>query len=201
MEAVYPHEIIHALKAQVAVLDGEGAIIAVNSRWQRSDRLAGATGDCVGKNYLEICAAAVGQGERGAMRVLSRLHRLLDGELESFALAYGCAPRFYRLRATRVAVEPVRVLVAREDITTLLEKRRKLYAATIGLSNVRNQHATRIGEAYEELGQRLAAIALATHAIAQASQPSAPVTTIRMAVDEARQELRVLRQQAESDAG
>jgi PAS domain-containing protein len=204
MEALYPltREVLDALNAHVAVLDGDGVVIAVNNRWRRFGRLNGAISDGVGDNYLDISARAANMGDRAAMRVQRRLRRLLDGELDSFTLAYPCARRTFRLRATVVGRAPVRILVAHEDITSLLDARRKLHSATTGLTDVRNQHAAQVGEAYEELGQRLAAIALATHAIERAGNTSASVNIIRIAVDEAKQELRMLRYlaQGEDDA-
>ena len=200
MEALEVLSALNALKAHVAVLDGAGAVVAVNTRWRRFRPNGASPRASVGDNYLDVCAEAAGQGNRDAVRVHRRLRRLLDGGLDGFGLVYPYNHRFFRLRATRIVAAPVRVLVSHEDITTHLAARRKLRIATAGLTDIRNRHASRIGEAYEELGQRLAAIALAAHAIERASQPSAAVTTIRIAVDEARRELRVLRYRAESEA-
>lgn len=201
MEALYRLEVLNALQAHVAVLDGAGAVMAVNNRW-RCFRPNGASPRAsVGDNYLDVCAEAAGQGNRDAVRVHRRLRHLLDGRLDCFGLVYPYNHRFYRLRATRIAAAPARIMVSHEDITTRVAARRKLHVATAGLTDVRHQHAARIGKAYEELGQRLAAIALATQAIElRASQPSAPVITIKLALDEARRELRVLRSQAKGNA-
>jgi hypothetical protein len=104
------------------------------------------------------------------------------------------------LRATRVADAPVRILLAHEDITAMLRARTERDRAKAGLSDERSRQATRASEAYEELGQRLAAISLATFAIERAGAKSAALATIRHAVSEARQELRLLRYRAEEEA-
>lgn len=198
MEALSPlgREVLDALKAHVAVLDGDGVVIAVNKQWRRFGQLNGATSDGLGESYLDVSNSAASQGDRAAIRVTARLRRLLDGEINTFTLPYTCAHRTFRLRATRVSQSPVRVLVAHEDITSLLDARRKLHGATTVLS----AHAARISEAYEELGQRLAAIALATHAIERGAPAAASVKIIRLAVEEAKQELRMLRYNARDEA-
>jgi hypothetical protein len=203
MEALYPltPEVLDALDAHVAVLDGQGVVIGVNSRWRRGGCVNGVETKCVGDNYLDVCLGGSSLTERAARRVQRRLARLLQGQLESFVLAYRCAGRVFRLRATRVAEAPMRVLLAHEDITRMLEARRKLHDASRGLRRARNRHAVRIDQAYEQLGQRLAAIALATHAIERAGAATPAVNTIRIALDEARLELRRLRYEAETDSG
>ena len=166
MEVLHPltREVLDALNAHVAVLDEVGTVIAVNSGWRRFSQQNGGTSDYVGANYFAVCDPDAKQGERAALRVRDRLRRLIDGELSTFRLIYRCAARTFHLRATRVADSPARLLLAHEDITNVLEARRR--SASIegsGLADVCNEHATRVGQAYEELGQRLAAIALATH--------------------------------------
>jgi len=54
------------------------------------------------------------------------------------------------------------------------------------------REASAAAEAYEELGQRLAVITLALHAIERGGAGSAPAAAIRLAVDEARRQVRFL---------
>jgi hypothetical protein len=198
MEALYPftRDALDALQAHVAVLDEAGRVIEVNKRWRRFGKQNGASSDYVGFNYLEVCAPAAKAGDRRAQRVMKGLRSLLTGEADHFGLAYHCAERTFRLRARRVNEAPVRVFVAHEDITAILRARRERDHAHQGLAEAQREHAIRLDEAYEELGQRLAAITLATQVIERVGIATAAVATIRLAVDEARREVRLLRYEA-----
>ncbi|HEY9218529.1 MAG TPA: PAS domain-containing protein [Phenylobacterium sp.] len=196
MKELFPltRQILDALAAQVVVLDRDGTILAANKRW----RLNRERSDCVGANYLELCFPECDQDKRAA-RVRQRLTRVLTGDLPRFSLACRLDGRAVKMRATRVSEDPVRVLVAHEDITSLLDTGLKLQAARAGLSEASRKRAATIGQAYEELGQRLAAIGLATHAIERTGHAPAAVNTIRIALDEARVELQMLRYLAEQE--
>lgn len=84
--------ILNALTAHIAVLDGNGNIIAINSAWERFARSNGdltlaRTG--VGVNYLDICRQAV-QDDPDAAQVLGGLERVLEGSLREVSIEYPC---------------------------------------------------------------------------------------------------------------
>jgi diguanylate cyclase (GGDEF)-like protein len=117
--------VLDALTAQVAVLDREGRILAVNSAWRRFASTNGQTDPnaCVGMNYLAVCDRALGS-ESGddAAAVASGIRAVLSGERREFAIAYSChSPkkrRWFMLRATPLAdAGPARVVLAHENIT------------------------------------------------------------------------------------
>lgn len=197
MKALNPltSEALDALHAHVALIDDAGVVIGVNKRWRRFGRSNGATSDYLGVNYLAVCGGTGAQGDRAASRAANGLRRLLDGEIDTFGLVYPCDQRVFRLRATRVSEQPATVLVAHEDITSIICARRERNHANADLSEMMTQHAAAIRTACEELGQRLAAITLAAHALQRNSTASAAVTTIQLATDEARHELRQLQRQ------
>lgn len=184
---------IDALHAHVAVLDRSGRILAVNERWRRFGRQNGATSDYVGVSYLDVCARAADEGDARAARVQKGLLHLLNGEGDQFGVAYPCAKRSFRLRASRLAETDARLLVAHEDITALVQARRERDAAAASLVQTSIEHTGLMADVYEELGQRLAAIRLAAAALVGGS-PTA-LATIRLAVDEASHEMRRLRHQ------
>ena len=188
---------IDVLNAHVAVLDATGRVIEVNSSWRRFGRQNDATSDYVGCNYLEVCRKAAAQGDRTAGRAERGLAALLGGRAERFSLAYHCAARTFRLRARTIIHPAARVLIAHEDLTPLLVARRERNRARVRLATVRREHAEGVASLYEEVGQSLAAITLAAQVLDRAPANSSAVTTIRMAVDEARRELRLLRYKVE----
>jgi len=99
---------LDALPANVALLGPTGTILAVNESWRRFAQ----ANDCrdpafgVGRNYLEVCDQAVGDGAEAARLVARRIRDVLTGQQEKFALEYSChAPdeqRWFRLVVTRL---------------------------------------------------------------------------------------------------
>jgi signal transduction histidine kinase len=115
--------VFDTLPSQIAVLDAQGGIVAVNAAWRRFGTDSGASDLAVGlgTNYLSVCArsrdacAEAGEVEDGLRRVLS-------GETESFELEYLCEtperPMWFQLQASRwQGGGPVRLVVSHTDIT------------------------------------------------------------------------------------
>jgi hypothetical protein len=183
---------IDALTAHVAVLDVDGRVIAVNDAWRRYGRQHGATSDSLGADYVALCLLA--SDDPRARRAAKGLRRLLSGEAEHFDLAYASGDRIFRMRARLVNDRPARLVVAHEDITAVVQARQTRAWASRTLSSLHRGHATRAAEVYESVGQRLAAIGLAARSLERAGVGSTALATIRVAVDEAKLELKRLRQ-------
>jgi signal transduction histidine kinase/PAS domain-containing protein len=118
------HAALEALTPSIAVVDGEGTILATNEAWRRFARENGAdpatTGP--GANYLEVCRRARGRFVEGAQDVALGLQRILAKELAAFELEYPCPsrsePRWFLLRATPLQERPG-VVIAHIDVTAL----------------------------------------------------------------------------------
>lgn len=184
---------IDALHANVAIIDHGGLIIAVNERWRRFGRQRNAASDCVGTNYLDVCASAASRGDVLAARVEAGLRRLLDGDAATFGQIYICADRTFRMSARHLGDPYGGIVIAHEDITALLTAKQEHDQSRQSLSDMGQEHADQLSHACEELGQRLAAISLAAQALERGSDPANAIALIYMAVDEARHELRALR--------
>ena len=117
-------EILDALSAHIAVLDGNGTIIAANAAWKR---FAGANdrehaGAFIGSNYLAVCDAAALSGDDDARTVAQGLRDVLAGAIAEFSFEYPChspkQKRWFVLHVTRVShAGPAQLIVAHEDIT------------------------------------------------------------------------------------
>jgi len=177
---------IDSLNANVAVLDHAGQLVQVNEGWRRFGARRNAASDYVGLNYLKVCADAAERGDTGAERVEKGLRRLLDGGADTFGIVYRCGERIFRMSARPVSQPAGGVVVAHQDITALLDARRELYDA-------QHRHVTRVEAAHEELAQRLTAISLAAGALERGGNVDDAITLIKLAVEEARQELKLLR--------
>ena len=123
------------------------------------------------------------------------LKRLLVGDAGTFGLVYDCADRSFRMSARPLSNSLGGIIVAHEDVTALLRAKREQQQTHRSLSEVREDYAGRMARIHEELGQRLAAISMAAAALDQGANVADAVMLIKMAVDEARHELRFLRYQ------
>lgn len=113
---------IDALPHQIAVLDHDGVVIAVNESWKRFARENGASSRAafVGADYLHNCRAAA-ETDIYALRTLVGLGDILAGERDQFSIEYPCrAPgneRWFLMHAARVNQPPAAVVVSHTEIT------------------------------------------------------------------------------------
>ena len=115
-----------ALLANIAIVDADGLIVAVNRAWTAFACDNGGTGDDVGVNYLAVCEAAQGEDGPDAHAIAAGIRAVVSGEQALYELEYPChtptQQRYYVARVTRFEQDGARyALVAHEDIT-----RRKL---------------------------------------------------------------------------
>jgi two-component system sensor kinase FixL len=96
--------ILASLSSQVAVLDREGRIIAVNESWTRFARhgMARDADVGVGACYLDVCRRAAAQGADHAADALAGIQAVLDGSRAGFTLEYACGVPAERWIATTV---------------------------------------------------------------------------------------------------
>jgi two-component system, LuxR family, sensor kinase FixL len=110
--------------ANIAVLDGNGRILAVNAAWQRFAQANGGSTliqSSVGVNYLDICRAAVESGDELAGEALRGLQEVMDGTKTVFSLEYPChspsEERWFQMTVTPAHLEGGGVVVAHLPIT------------------------------------------------------------------------------------
>jgi len=117
--------ILNSLTAQIAMLDSEGVITAVNDEYVRFSHENGGASDranIIGTNYLDVCHEAIGkESAEEAGEADQGLRAVIAGTLPVFNLVYPChSPterRWFRMRVTPVRNEAGSVLIAHEDIT------------------------------------------------------------------------------------
>lgn len=140
--------VIDALTAHVALIDGDGEILAVNLAWRHFYDSNGChlPNYGLGCNYLELLAPLAAQAEnpatsednRIARTVLEGLRSVLDGRATRFQLEYPChAPheqRWFLLTVTPFAPGyRIRAVVSHENITALkqAEERTRMQALRV----------------------------------------------------------------------
>jgi PAS domain S-box-containing protein len=91
--AAFKLAILNSVSAEIAVIDHDGTIIAVNEPWQRFDLEKGNESESdkpvphtdVGANYLAVC-----QTSGDARAALNGIQAVLNGSLPRFSLEYAC---------------------------------------------------------------------------------------------------------------
>ncbi len=86
------HQLFDQSVSQVALIDFQGEIIAVNHAWQAFGMANGLQGDyqVVGKNYLNICAAAAATGDATATCAYVGLQEVILTNRPKFTFVYPC---------------------------------------------------------------------------------------------------------------
>ena len=117
---------LDSIDARLAVLDGDGWIIATNGAWRRVAEVSSAAWHTAGDrtDYLTACTQTVGPSAEEARLVASAVREILAGQRQSFEVEYVCpdaeSDRFFLCRAARVGAErPVRVVVTHDDVTVV----------------------------------------------------------------------------------
>ncbi len=141
----FASEMLNSLTAQIAVLNSQGDIIAVNNSWKRFAQ----ENDCadknfyVGENYLAVCENALKiTHDETAEKAYHGLQALIHRGQDDFSLEYPCnspaEERWFVIRASSfVYKEDNYVLVSHENITA-----RKKMEETLAESHERFRHLT-----------------------------------------------------------
>jgi PAS domain S-box-containing protein len=86
-------KIMHLMPANIAVIDREGQIIAVNRAWtdfSNRNRPGEAQDDSVGSNYLDVCRQSVAAEDADALQALVGIEAVLAGVRGQFTHEYPC---------------------------------------------------------------------------------------------------------------
>ncbi len=116
--------VLNALPAQIAVLNRNGTILAVNEAWSQSATDNGASAVIragIGVNYLDACRQEALAGDASAAQALAGTQAVLDGSQAHFALEYPChsptEQRWFMMSVTPLAHESGGATIVHADIT------------------------------------------------------------------------------------
>lgn len=117
---------LDALGAHIAILDGDGRIIAVNQAWRDYGAERGGAAE-TGSSYLDVCDRAAAAGVADASSAAAGIRAVATGLQRRFELEYACPgpgseERWFILRVTRFPRSDRQwVVAAHTDVT---ERRR-----------------------------------------------------------------------------
>lgn len=89
----FPQAVLDALPAHIAVLDGDGRILAVNNSWLRFARENGDPNHPsvrAGADYLQVCRDAARENAPLAQEALEGIQDVLSGRRPQFVMEYPC---------------------------------------------------------------------------------------------------------------
>jgi signal transduction histidine kinase len=118
-----PEHVLDSLTAEVAVLNKDGEICAVNEAWLRFARENGGSVDAtgLGVNYLDICRSSKGDDSLFAERACLGIEKVLAGARRVFQLEYPChSPlrrRWFLLYVSRLKGAPQHAVTVHLCIT------------------------------------------------------------------------------------
>jgi diguanylate cyclase (GGDEF)-like protein len=137
------HDLLNALNLQVAVLDLDGTIVAVNDEWKRFARENGGDGEnaYLGTNYLTVCERGACEREEGAHAAFAGMRALIENAKDHFEAEYPChsptEQRWFLLRMARFLHEgSTYIATTHEDITSRKLAEQKLREAEATLREV-----------------------------------------------------------------
>jgi len=124
----FKQSILNSVPAEIAVLDRNGVILAVNQPWQRFALENGiepgklVPGIDVGTNYLDAGLSAASSATDGTQDAFDGVRAVLDGRLPNFSFEYPCdspqQERWFRMNATLLGeTAQDGVVITHTDIT------------------------------------------------------------------------------------
>jgi len=121
---ILARETVNSLSSQIAILDDDGTIVAVNQAWrdsEASDPLVGAGVADVGANYLQICDAAA-QAQPSAAALAASIRAISGGSKQRRDFEYQARsadrPSWWQFRANRFeGASRGRVVISFDDVS------------------------------------------------------------------------------------
>lgn len=165
--------VLNSLPHEIAVIDPQGVVLAVNHRWERFAREngQGSVALAVGANYLDTCRRAASDGDPDARRALDGLEAVLRGDRPEFVMEYPChghdQERWFMMHASCANCAPAGLVISHTDITAHIQTERRLSAATEELKRIDARKDAFLATLAHELRNPLAPISTAIPVLKQ----------------------------------
>ena len=176
--------ILNSLTTRIAVLDGNGIIVATNRAWDnygdtRSQSYKAPA--ALGNNYFELLQEAVERGDASAGQSMNSLRSVIDREIGFASVEYEhTVPggiRWFVARAMPLEDSADGAVISHEDITdrmlahrALGDANKRLQAMSKRVLTIQEEERRGISrELHDDIGQSLTALKIGLHRLAQRS--------------------------------
>ena len=174
--------ILNSLNTRIAVLDGQGVIVATNKVWEdfgapRANMYkASAT---VGNNYFDLLQAAADQGDVVAKGSMTGVRAVINREVGFASVEYELAlpggTRWFVARAMPLEDSADGAVISHEDITdrmlahrALRDANKRLHAVSKRVLSIQEDERRSISrELHDDIGQSMTALKIGLHRLAQ----------------------------------
>ena len=170
--------ILNSLNTRIAVLDGNGIIVATNKAWDsygdtRSQSYKAPA--ALGNNYFDLLQEAADRGDASAEQSVKSLHSVIDRETGFASVEYEIAvpggTRWFVARAMPLEDSTDGAVISHEDITdrmlahrALGDANKRLQALSKRVLNIQEEERRGISrELHDDIGQSLAALKIGLH--------------------------------------
>ena len=170
--------LLDSIVMRIAVLDGDGAILATNGAWERhrAGETSGAGVPGVGGNYLDFLAAPQPDEANAAGAIRAGIEEVIARTADNFVHEYQVprrSPRWESLRAVPLADSGQGAVVSIDDVTprmlahlALRDANKRLQELSRRVLQVQEDERRAIAlELHDDIGQSLAALKIALHAL------------------------------------
>ncbi len=174
--------ILNSLHTRIAVVDGNGVIVAINKAWEALGDTRGSVykaAAMVGTNYVDLLKGAVNRGDKLAERELKNMLSIVDRESAFVSMEYELAgpggTRWFAARAMALEDGTDGAVISHEDITdrmlahhALADANKRLQAMSKRVLGIQEEERRRIsGELHDDIGQSLSALKIGLHRLMQ----------------------------------
>ena len=174
--------ILNSLTTRIAVLDGEGIIVATNKAWDsfgdtRSPSYKAPAG--LGDNYFDLLQEAAARGDASAEQSMNSLRSVIDRETAFTSAEYEQAvsggTRWFVARAMPLESSSDGAVISHEDITdrmlahrALGDANKRLQAMSKRVLTIQEEERRGISrELHDDIGQSLTALKIGLHRLSQ----------------------------------
>ena len=116
--------ILSTLTNQIAVIDSEGTILAVNKAWEDFGVVVGELdrySNSVGTNYFSVCEVAIKNGDAEVKKILDGILSVFDQSASSFHQEYPCITanchKWFLMNVVPFYDDSTKVVITHQDIT------------------------------------------------------------------------------------
>jgi len=146
LSSEFNQAVLKSLLVEIAVLDRDGKILAVNESWMqfaRENEAAAMDQIGQGANYLEVCKKSSSAGSKEAQVAYEGIASVLKGRKDRFEFEYGChspsEQRWFLMIVTPFRGRKGGVIVTHRNVTQSKKSEIELKQALEQISRLKNQ--------------------------------------------------------------